>query len=101
MDSGRLVNRRSERSEPSQAQASSRYVFASKSKRSGTSQAEDGSPGNDRSFAATISGDGQFVAFSSEASNLVADDFNNGADVFVLNRGMGFTGAFPGEASPA
>ncbi|MPZ51449.1 MAG: hypothetical protein GEU79_01725, partial [Acidimicrobiia bacterium] len=42
-----------------------------------------GSEGNDQSENQAISGDGRFVAFQSEASNLVADDTNGEADVFV------------------
>jgi hypothetical protein len=35
------------------------------------------------SFSASISDDGRFVVFSSDATNLVADDTNNVSDVFV------------------
>ncbi|HAP76506.1 MAG TPA: hypothetical protein DCR14_10525 [Acidimicrobiaceae bacterium] len=38
--------------------------------------------GNDRSSFPRISGNGQFVVFESYASNLVADDGNNIADIF-------------------
>lgn len=38
-----------------------------------------------------ISGDGRYVAFVSEASNLVADDTNGDADVFVRDRVAGTT----------
>ncbi len=38
-----------------------------------------------------ISGDGQFIAYSSEASNLVANDDNANMDVFVYNRSTGKT----------
>ena len=41
---------------------------------------------NGDSFFAAISSDGRFVAFSSEASNLVADDTNNQIDIFVRDR---------------
>jgi TolB protein len=47
------------------------------------SVAPDGSPGNARSYRPSISGDGRFVAFTSEASNLVVGDDNGVADVFV------------------
>jgi len=47
------------------------------------SSAEDGSPANGDSYAPAISTDGRFVAFQSQASNLVKDDTNNKADVFV------------------
>jgi uncharacterized repeat protein (TIGR01451 family) len=39
----------------------------------------------------SISGDGRFVAFSSEATNLVRGDRNNTADVFVRDRLLGTT----------
>lgn len=45
-----------------------------------------GSQGNASSIAMAISGDGQFVAFSSGASNLVLDDNNGQPDVFVHDR---------------
>jgi Tol biopolymer transport system component len=38
---------------------------------------------NGDSYAAGISGDGRYVLFSSEASNLVGGDTNNATDVFV------------------
>jgi Tol biopolymer transport system component len=40
---------------------------------------------NGYSYAPIISGDGQYVTFHSEASNLVADDTNGERDVFVAN----------------
>lgn len=51
------------------------------------SVATDGTEGNGRSRAATISGDGRLVAFRSNASNLVDDDPNgDGADIFLRDR---------------
>ena len=38
-----------------------------------------------------ISGDGRFVVFSSEATNLVPDDTNGTADIFVRDRQLGTT----------
>jgi len=46
----------------------------------------DGTQGNGDSFFAAISSDGRFVAFTSEATNLVAGDTNNKADIFVRDR---------------
>lgn len=46
----------------------------------------DGSEANGASVAATLSGDGRFVAFESDASNLVADDTNAFNDIFVVDR---------------
>lgn len=45
-----------------------------------------GVPGNGQSDRASISADGRYVAFSSEASNLVPDDTNGTYDVFVFDR---------------
>jgi subtilisin family serine protease/Tol biopolymer transport system component len=47
------------------------------------SGAPGGAFGNDWSVLPAISGDGRFVAFQSEADNLVADDTNHFSDVFV------------------
>ena len=44
----------------------------------------DGSEGDNRSFSAVISGDGQFVAFTSLAENLVENDSNSALDIFVI-----------------
>ncbi len=51
----------------------------------------DGTQGNGRSFAPSISADGRYVAFASEANNLVPNDANGscvicGIDVFVHDR---------------
>jgi Tol biopolymer transport system component len=43
-------------------------------------------PPNGKSYMATISGDGRFIAFWSQASNLVADDTNGEEDLFVYER---------------
>jgi Ca2+-binding RTX toxin-like protein len=42
-----------------------------------------GNPPNDSSVWPSISGDGRFVAFQSEATNLVPGDTNNSDDIFV------------------
>jgi Tol biopolymer transport system component len=47
------------------------------------SVAHDGMQPNDSSSGPTVSADGRYVAFSSEASNLVPDDTNGMVDVFV------------------
>ena len=47
------------------------------------STAADGTPGNGSSSGGTLSSDGRFVAFTSDASNLVAGDTNGVNDVFV------------------
>ena len=50
------------------------------------SVASDGTQANGDSISPAISSDGRFVAFSSEASNLVAGDTDNKADIFVHDR---------------
>jgi WD40-like Beta Propeller Repeat len=50
-----------------------------------------GTEGNNWSFNASISGDGRFVAFDSEADNLVAGDNNSTWDVFVHDLTKGVT----------
>ena len=48
-------------------------------------------PGNGRSFGASVSGDGRFVAFCSQASDLVVSDANGADDVFVRDLVTGTT----------
>ena len=50
------------------------------------SVASDGTEANGDSSDASISPDGRFVAYSSDASNLVPGDTNNAVDVFVFDR---------------
>jgi len=50
-----------------------------------------GAPGNDDSIQAAISGNGQFVAFRSRATDLVAGDTNGRWDIFVRDRTAGST----------
>jgi Tol biopolymer transport system component len=47
------------------------------------SVASDGRPANGNSYSPAISADGRFVAFASEATNLVRGDTNGDTDVFV------------------
>jgi Tol biopolymer transport system component len=42
-----------------------------------------GNPGNGESYAPSISGDGRFVVFASDAANLVPGDTNGSRDIFV------------------
>ncbi len=49
----------------------------------------DASPSNAGSLNAVLSGDGRYVAFSSQADNLVADDTNEASDIFVRDRQTG------------
>jgi Tol biopolymer transport system component len=55
------------------------------------SVASDGRPANGPSFSPRISADGRFVAFASEATNLVAGDTNGATDIFVHDRETGRT----------
>jgi HYR domain/WD40-like Beta Propeller Repeat len=55
------------------------------------SVSSSGNPGNNHSFEPSISADGRYVAFSSDASNLVASDTNNTRDIFVRDRETGTT----------
>ena len=50
------------------------------------SVASDGSQANSYSGGSALSGNGRYVAFDSEASNLVGGDTNNQRDVFVSDR---------------
>jgi cysteine-rich repeat protein len=50
-----------------------------------------GLAGNGQSLAPAISADGRFVAFTSDATNLVASDFNHASDVYVHDRQSGVT----------
>jgi hypothetical protein len=51
----------------------------------------DGNEGDGRSRDVSISVDGRFVTFESEATNLVDDDTNGAFDVFVHDRDTGMT----------
>ena len=53
--------------------------------------ASDGTQANAASHHASISANGRYVAFQSEASNLVSGDTNNTFDVFVHDRKTGQT----------
>ena len=48
-------------------------------------------PGNRFHSTYSISADGRYLSFSSHASNLVANDTNDRADIFVLDRETGIT----------
>ena len=51
----------------------------------------DGNEANSRSLFSAISADGRYVAFASDASNLVAGDTNEEYDVFLRDRQTGTT----------
>src|SRR5436190_1788911 len=50
-----------------------------------------GGAANGRSFFPAISSDGRYIAFYSDATNLVAGDTNSVRDVFVFDRQTGTT----------
>ena len=52
------------------------------------STAADGTQGNQSSEAGSLSGDGRYVAFDSDATNLVPGDTNGKHDVFVAQVGL-------------
>ncbi|MFN0008231.1 MAG: TolB family protein [Planctomycetota bacterium] len=56
------------------------------------SVATGGLQGNSNSFEPALSADGRYVAFRSDATNLVANDTNGVMDVFVHDRQSGTTG---------
>lgn len=55
------------------------------------SKSSTGNPANGSSDYPSISADGRYVAFKSDADNLVANDTNNAADIFVHDRQTGQT----------
>jgi PKD repeat protein len=57
--------------------------------------ASDGTQGNGNSYPPSISADARFVAFASEASNLVDDDTNGHSDIFIHDRKTGETTRLP------
>jgi WD40 repeat protein len=50
-----------------------------------------GNQANGGSYSASLSSDGQVIAFESSATNLVANDKNNHYDIFVRDRSTGVT----------
>jgi len=51
----------------------------------------EGTEGNNTSTSPAISPDGRFIAFTSDASNLVPNDTNQSADVFLIDLHQGTT----------
>jgi Tol biopolymer transport system component len=58
------------------------------------SVASGGGEGNGHSYSPSISGDGRYVAFYSEANNVVGSDSNGSTDVFVHDRDADGNGAY-------
>jgi hypothetical protein len=53
------------------------------------SKRSDGTQGNGNSFYQSMSADGRYIAFTSQATNLVAGDTNNSRDIFVRDQVTG------------
>jgi Tol biopolymer transport system component len=70
---------------------SMRFALAAPGDTTRASVDSSGTQGNDRSSHPSISGNGRYVAFASDSSNLVAGDTNGGSDVFVYDRQTGVT----------
>jgi Tol biopolymer transport system component len=66
-------------------------ALAGKAKTTRVSVSSSGRQGNNESGAPSISANGRFVAFASDASNLVPGDTNDGIDVFVRDLRTGET----------
>ena len=65
------------------------------------SRASDGTQGNDSSGFPHISGDGRYVVYRSDASNLVPSDTNNFFDIFVSDVILGQTSRLSVKGSGA
>ena len=92
--SGRFVAFDSLATDPLLASILGHDVFIRDLKKGTTTQASvdsAGSPGDRNSFSPSLSADGRFVAFTSEATNLVPNDVNSLPDVFVHDRRTGNT----------
>jgi Tol biopolymer transport system component len=55
------------------------------------SVASNGTEANSFSFGSSISADGRYITYASDASNLVPGDSNNASDVFAFDRKTGTT----------
>ena len=67
------------------------FVNAAPGDTTRVSVASDGTQGNGNIGIQSISGDGRYVAFSSDASNLVPGDTNEKSDIFLHDRQTGET----------
>ncbi len=89
-DDGNIVVFRSEASNLVAGDTNGRWDIFVRDRSAGTttrvSIASDGSQANHNSMDAAVSADGRFVVFRSLASNLVPEDSNNRADIFVHDR---------------
>lgn len=89
-DDGRFVAFTSPASNLVSGDANGKFDVFVRDRELGTTElvsvAMDGGPGNEDSYVPCISGDGRFVAFESEATDLVPGDTNTYRDVFVRDR---------------
>jgi Tol biopolymer transport system component len=65
------------------------------------SRAADGTGADGHSRHASASDDGRYIAYQSEATNIVAGDTNGAPDVFVLDRRTGTTRMTPDALDPS
>ena len=92
---GRFVAFRSEADDLVPGDSNGRWDIFVRDRMDGTtervSRSSTGAQADHHSAEPSISDDGRFVAFRSTASNLVPDDANNRADIFVHDRDTGQT----------
>lgn len=84
-----IDNAGNEESAPGTADASTLHIDPPITERSSVSSAEV--QADDASIEASVSGDGRYVAFESDATNLVSSDTNGMSDIFVRDRELGTT----------
>ena len=101
---GRFVAFRSEADDLVPGDSNGRWDIFVRDRVAGTTEivsvSSTGAQADHHSAETSISDDGRFVAFRSTASNLVPDDANNRADIFVHDRDTGQTvrvGQPPGD----
>lgn len=93
-DDGRYVVFTSDATNLSPSDTNGRDVFV-RDRQTGITElvsiASDGAQANRPALFPTISGDGRYIAFQSDADNLVADDTNGVSDIFLHDRQTGVT----------
>ncbi len=89
-DDGRFVAFESSATKLASGTSSSRTQIFVRDVASGKTQlvsvSSSGGGGNGSSFSPSLSSDGRYVAFASDATNLVPNDFNGSTDIFVRDR---------------
>ncbi|MCH8948820.1 MAG: PD40 domain-containing protein, partial [Chloroflexi bacterium] len=93
-DDGRYVVFTSDATNLSPSDTNSRDVFV-RDRQTGNTElvsiASDGAQANQAALFPAISGDGRYIAFQSDADNLVAGDTNGVSDIFLHDRQTGVT----------